>query len=116
MIRQPILDCFIPKFKLKYDDLENIKTDRVNTVVFNLLQIKQLKFLLGHPVVRVSHIIAEVSKDGEVDQVLDTVKGAVQGMHQVVQGPRKMREGKGLAMFLSGKAIHQIDLGTYQDV
>ena len=37
----PILHCFIPKFKFKYDDLENIKTDRVNTVVFNLLQIKQ---------------------------------------------------------------------------
>ena len=30
---QPILDCFISKFKLKYDDLENMKTDRVNTVV-----------------------------------------------------------------------------------
>ena len=30
---QPILDCFIPKFKLKYDNLENIKTDRLNTVV-----------------------------------------------------------------------------------
>ena len=29
---QPILDCFIPKFKLKYDNLENIKTDCVNTV------------------------------------------------------------------------------------
>ena len=41
---QPILDCFIPKFKLKYGDLENIKTDRVNTVVFNLHEIKQLKF------------------------------------------------------------------------
>ena len=46
---QPILDCFMPKFKLKYDDLENIKTDRVNTVVFNLHQIKQSKFSLGHP-------------------------------------------------------------------
>ena len=41
---QPILDCFIPKFKLKYDNLENIKTDRVNAVVFNLHQIKQSKF------------------------------------------------------------------------
>ena len=41
---QPILDCFIPKFKLGYDDLENIKTDCVNTVVFNLHQIKRLKF------------------------------------------------------------------------
>ena len=39
---QPILDCFIPKFKLEYDDLENIKTDRVNAVVFNLHQIKRL--------------------------------------------------------------------------
>ena len=45
----PILDCFIPKFKLKYDDLENIKTDRVNTVVFNLHQIKQSKFFFGIP-------------------------------------------------------------------
>ena len=48
---QPVLDCFIPKFKLEYDDLENIKTDSVNTVVFNLNQIKCLKFFLGHPVV-----------------------------------------------------------------
>ena len=47
---QPILDCFIPKFKLEYDDLENIKTDRVNAVVFNLHQIKLLKFFFGHPV------------------------------------------------------------------
>ena len=38
------MDCFIPKFKLKYDNIENIKTDRVNTVVFNLHEIKQLKF------------------------------------------------------------------------
>ena len=29
----PILDCFIPSFNLKYEDSENIKTDRVNTVV-----------------------------------------------------------------------------------
>ena len=46
---QPILDCFIPKFKLKYDDLENIKTDSVITVVFNLHQIKQSKFFFGTP-------------------------------------------------------------------
>ena len=65
---------------------------------------------------RLSHVIAEDSKDIEEDQVLDTVKESVQGMHQVVQDPRKMREGKDLEMFLSGKAIHQIDLGTYQDV
>ena len=47
---QLILDCFIPKIKLEYDDSENIKTDRVNAVVFNLHQIKHLKFFLGHPV------------------------------------------------------------------
>ena len=47
---QPILDCFIPTFKLEYDDLENIKADRVNAVVFDLHQIKRLKFFLGHPV------------------------------------------------------------------
>ena len=36
---QPILDCFIPKFKCKYEYLFNIKTYRVNIVVFNLRQI-----------------------------------------------------------------------------
>ena len=41
---QPILICFILKFKLEYDDLENIETDRVNAVVFILHQIKRLKF------------------------------------------------------------------------
>ena len=35
------------KIKLKYDNLENVKTDHVNTVVFNLHQMKQLKFFLG---------------------------------------------------------------------
>ena len=70
----------------------------------------------GFCIVRVSHIIVEGSEDGEEDQVLDTVKGAVPGMHQVVQDPRKMRESKGLEMFSSGKAIQRIDLGTYQDV
>ena len=49
---QPILDCFLPKFKLEYDDLENIKTDCINTAVFDIYQIKQLKFFLGHPVNR----------------------------------------------------------------
>ena len=47
---QPILDCFIPNFKLEHGELENIKADRVNTVVFNLHQIKRLKLFLGHPV------------------------------------------------------------------
>ena len=42
---QPILDGFIPKLKLKYDDLENIKTDRVNTVKSN----QTIKVFFGTP-------------------------------------------------------------------
>ena len=38
---------FCTKIKLEYDDLENIKTDRVNTVVFNLHEITQVKVFLG---------------------------------------------------------------------
>ena len=49
---QPILDCFIPKFKLEYDDLENIKTDRVNSIVFNFIKSNNQSFFLGHPVVK----------------------------------------------------------------
>ena len=37
----PILDCLKPNFKLNYEDSEDIKADRGNTVVFNLRQIKQ---------------------------------------------------------------------------
>ena len=33
---QPLLDCFIPNFKLKYEDSENIETGCVATVVFKL--------------------------------------------------------------------------------
>ena len=47
---QPILNCFILNFKLKYDDLKSIKADRVSTVVFNVHQIKRQAFFLGHPV------------------------------------------------------------------
>ena len=48
---QPILYSYIPNFtKLKYLDLENIKAARVNTVVFNLDQIKRRAFV-GHSVV-----------------------------------------------------------------
>ena len=49
-ICQPVLDWFIPRFNLKYDDFKKIKTDGVNTVVFNLHQIKQLKVFLEHPI------------------------------------------------------------------
>ena len=48
---QPILDYFMPNFKLKYEDSENIKADRLSTVVFNLHQIKRRAFFWGgHPV------------------------------------------------------------------
>ena len=40
----------MPKFKLKYEDLENIKADRVNTIVFNLHLIKRRALFTGHPV------------------------------------------------------------------
>ena len=48
---QPILDCFIPKFKLEYDDLENIKTDRVNEVMYSLFsnQMCISSFQLSNP-------------------------------------------------------------------
>ena len=39
-----ILDRFIANFKLNYEDSENIKVDRVRTVVFNLHQIKRRTF------------------------------------------------------------------------
>ena len=41
---QPILDCFIPNFKLRYEDSENVKAGSVNTVVLNLHQIKRQRF------------------------------------------------------------------------
>ena len=48
---QLILNCFIPNFKLKYEDSENIKSDPVSTVGFNLHQIKRRALFLGHPVI-----------------------------------------------------------------
>ena len=41
---QSSLDSFIPNFKLKYEDLQNIKTDRVTTLPFSLHQIKRRAF------------------------------------------------------------------------
>ena len=54
---QPILDCFIPNLKLKYEDPENMKADRVDTVVFNLRQIKSRVFYLGQPVENVFFVL-----------------------------------------------------------
>ena len=34
----------MPNFKMKYEDSENIKADRVNTVVVNLHEIKRRAF------------------------------------------------------------------------
>ena len=41
------LYCYIPKLMSIYDDLENIKADVINTVVFNS---HQMTFSLGHSV------------------------------------------------------------------
>ena len=47
---QPIWECFLPSFKMKYRDSENIKADHVKTVVFNFIhQIKHIDFF-GTPV------------------------------------------------------------------
>ena len=43
---QPILNFFIPNFKLKHEDSENVKADCVNTVIFNLHRIKRQEFFL----------------------------------------------------------------------
>ena len=47
---EPILDYCIRNSTLKYKDSENIKTNSVNTDVFNLHQIKQRNSCLGDPV------------------------------------------------------------------
>ena len=44
-----MLDCFTPNCKLKYEDFKKYKADHVDTVVFNLYQIKHRTFL-GHQV------------------------------------------------------------------
>ena len=55
---QSILDRFIPNFKLKCVDSQNIKADRANTVVFTVHQIKCWAFL-GHLVdVSLSYLAA----------------------------------------------------------
>ena len=46
---QPILDCFIPNFKLKYEDSENIKADRVSTVVSTYVKSNVGRFFFGTP-------------------------------------------------------------------
>ena len=46
---QPILDCFMSKFKLKYDDVENIK-QIVLIQSFSTYTKSKSFFVLGHPV------------------------------------------------------------------
>ena len=70
MTDDQILDCFIPSFKLKYEESENIQTDCVNTVVFNLHQIRKMNFFFeggGHPPyeyaqLALSHLVSEILK------------------------------------------------------
>ena len=52
-----ILNCSIPKFKLKHEDSENIIADRVTIVVFNLHQIKHRAFFLGHSVENIKNVV-----------------------------------------------------------
>ena len=49
----------MPNFKSMYEDSENLKTDRVNTAVFNLHRIK-LRNILGR------HSIWNQEKDAEM--------------------------------------------------
>ena len=42
---QLIFDCFVSNVKLKYENSENIKTDRADTTIFNLHKIKQKNYL-----------------------------------------------------------------------
>ena len=46
---QPILDCFIPKFKLEYDDLENIKNKSCKCSRFQLTSNQTFKVFFGTP-------------------------------------------------------------------
>ena len=74
---QRFLDCFIPNFKLKYEDSENIKADRFSTVVFNLHQIKRRAFILGHPVSK-----ALPTKVGRVPISIDSLWENIQMLFQ----------------------------------
>ena len=51
MNSQPILDCFIPNFKLKYADSQNIKADRKNYSRFQLRSNETDELFSGHLVV-----------------------------------------------------------------
>ena len=46
---QPTSDCFIPNFKLKHEDSESIKADRIYIVVSTSYQTKQRKVVSGTP-------------------------------------------------------------------
>ena len=63
---QPILDCFIPKFKLEYDDLENIKTDRVNAVFFQLTSNQTFKLFFGDTRYFILHAFSHGSFKGKL--------------------------------------------------
>ena len=47
---QPILNCFIPKFKLKYEDSENVKTDCADSHFQITSNQTEKVFFLGHQV------------------------------------------------------------------
>ena len=70
---QPIFDCFIPNFKLKYEDSELMKIDRVSTVICSLNNIKHWNFF-GDTLV---HISANASLE---------ITMALEGKHSEVSG------------------------------
>ena len=45
------VSVYVSNFRMKYEDSENINTDHISIVIFNLHQIKQRAFFLGgHPI------------------------------------------------------------------
>ena len=54
---QPILDCFIPNLKLMYEHSENIKADRLETVVFTHIK-SNVELFLGTPGIYLCYYMA----------------------------------------------------------
>ena len=80
---QPILDCFIPKFKLEYGVLENIKTDRVtNAVVFNLNQTFKVVFFWTPGRLRYCNVAKKMRNFSTTSRNKSTIKNEPIGVFQ----------------------------------
>ena len=83
---KPILDCFIPKFKLEYDDLENIKTDRVNALEF---------VFYGHPVELQDYQTENNRSQGpKTWEIKRKVSRAIESPHMVKNSQGKLMKNK----------------------